>query len=456
MKVARKPKAESADAMLASACNNRRELDLRIDRRGTMPELHRPKILYITHRVPYPPDKGDRIRNYHILTWLARRASVHLACLADESVDDGKLKTLESLVDRVGVIPHRSWLRWARAVRSLAAGRTVTEGVFSSPALRDLLRAWARETRYDATLASASGVAPYLRLKELEGVPAVVDFVDVDSQKWFDYAQSCRGPRAWLYRLEGQRLRRLEQQATTWARGTVLVSEAETNLFRQTCNAPNVYTVTNGVDLQKFAPGAESAESPETSQTCVFVGALDYRPNIDGVCWFCREVWPEIYRRRPGARLLLVGRQPVPAVRRLTAIAGVEVVGQVPDVRPYISGAGLILVPLRLARGVQNKVLEALAMGKATVASPQSLVGLQARGTVPVLTASTSTEWVESVLRLMDDPALRRRLGSDGRRYVEASHCWDRSLEPLGPILGLPTRPDVAAAASPETSGLDR
>jgi sugar transferase (PEP-CTERM/EpsH1 system associated) len=419
-----------------------------------MPEPHRrPKILYITHRVPYPPDKGDRIRNYHILTWLARRASVHLACLADESVDDGKIKTLESLVDRVGIVPHCSKLRWARAAWTLATGRTVTEGVFSSPALRDLLRAWARETRYDATLASASGVAPYLRLKELEGVPAVVDFVDVDSQKWFDYAQACRGPRTWLYRVEGRRLRRLERDATTWARGTVLVSEAETNLFRQSCDAPNIYTVTNGVDLETFAPDGETVE---TDGTCVFVGALDYRPNIDGVCWFCRDVWPEIYRRRPGARLLLVGRQPVPAVRRLTAVAGVELVGQVPDVRPYLSRAGLILVPLRLARGVQNKVLEALAMGKATVASPQSLVGLQARGTVPVLTASTPTEWVDSVIRLMDDPALRRKLGCDGRRYVEESHCWDRSLEPLGSILGLHAQPDYAARTVPETLARER
>ena len=313
-------------------------------------------------------------------------------------------------------------------------GRTVTEGAFSSPALRNLLRGWAKETRYHATLASASGMASYLRLEEFDGVPAVVDFVDVDSQKWFDYAQSCRGPRAWLYREEGRRLRRLEHDATTWARGTILVSEAETNLFRRSCNAPNVYTVTNGVDLEKFTP---DDQTEETDQTCVFVGALDYRPNVDGVCWFCRDVWPEIYRRRPGARLLLVGRQPVPAVRRLSSVPGVELIGQVPDVRPYLSAAGLILVPLRLARGVQNKVLEALAMGKATIASPQSLVGLQARGTVPVLTASTPTEWIESVIRLMDDPTLRHRLGSDGRRYVEESHCWIRSLEPLGPILGL-------------------
>ena len=188
----------------------------------------------------------------------------------------------------------------------------------------------------------------------------------------------------------------------------------------------------------------------------MFVGALDYRPNIDGVCWFCRHVWPEILRRHPAARLLLVGR---------TARPGGAPAGQGPGRRAGRAGprraalpgaATVVVVPLRLARGIQNKVLEALAMGKATVASPQSLAGLQARGSVPVLTASTPDEWVESVTRLLDDPAERRRLGRDGRRYVEEFHHWDRSLEPLGPILGLPAQPDYAVVADPAQNGRAR
>jgi len=411
----------------------------------------RPKVLYLAHRVPYPPDKGDRIRNYHLLTWLARRASVHLACLADEDVDDRAVGTLETLADRVAVVRQRAGARWARAAGSFARGLTVTEGAFHSPKLCNLIRRWVGGSRYHVVLASASSLVPYLRLKELKGVPAVVDLVDVDSQKWLDYARACRGPRAWLYRVEGQRLRRLEQDTTTWARGTLLVSEAETNLFRQTCDAPNVYTVPNGVDLTYFRPVEPAVE---TGQTCVFVGALDYRPNVDGACWFCRHAWPEILRRRPTARLLLVGRRPVPEVRRLANIPGVELVGQVPDVRPHLDRASVVVVPLRLARGIQNKVLEAMAMGKATVASPQSLAGLRARGSVPALTASTPEEWVESVTRLMDDPAERRRLGRDGRRYVEEFHDWDRSLEPLGPILGLPGE-TVRAVADRQTLELN-
>lgn len=393
----------------------------------------RPRILYLTHRFPYPPDKGDRIRNYHILAWLARRATVDLACL-DDGLDAATDGVLRELADRVAVVRLRRSSRWARAAWALATGRTVSEGAFASSELTRLLRGWASDNRYDAVLASASSLVPYLRLPEFAGIPTVVDFVDVDSQKWLDYASASSGPRAWLYRTEGKRLHRVEREATKWARGVLLVSEAESNLLRHACDAPNVHTVPNGVDLEHFRSGGEAVES---ARTCVFVGALDYRPNVDGVCWFCREVWPEIHRLRPGASLLLVGRQPVPSVRRLAAVPGVEVVGQVPDVRPYLERAGVVVVPLRLARGVQNKVLEAMAMSKATVASPQSLAGLQPRDDLPVLPASSPAEWFESVTRLMDDPDLRHRLGEEGRRYVEESRCWDRCLEPLESILGL-------------------
>jgi sugar transferase (PEP-CTERM/EpsH1 system associated) len=416
-----------------------------------MHDTSRPKVLYLVHRFPYPPDKGDRIRNYHLLSWLARRASVDLACLADEDFDEHSVEALEKLADRVAVVRQRAGARWAGALGSFALGRTISEGAFHSRELRDVVRRWARDSRYHVVVASASSLVPYLRIKELDDVPAVVDLVDVDSQKWLDYSRACRGPRAWLYRVEGQRLRRLEQGTTTWARGTLLVSEAETNLLRQACQAPNVHTIPNGVDMKYFRPRVEKEEAGET---CVFVGALDYRPNIDGACWFCGQAWPEIRRRHPDARLLLVGRRPVPEVLRLADVPGVDVIGQVPDVRPYLERAAVVVVPLRLARGIQNKVLEALAMGKATVASPQSLAGLRARGSVPVLTASTSEEWAECVSRLLGDPAQRRRLGADGRGYVEEFHHWDRSLEPLGPILGLPERTDHDNASDPEALGL--
>jgi glycosyltransferase involved in cell wall biosynthesis len=159
---------------------------------------------------------------------------------------------------------------------------------------------------------------------------------------------------------------------------------------------------------------------------------------VDGICRFCREVWPEVRRRHSDAEICLVGRRPAPEVRRLAGLPGVTLVGQVPDVRPHLDGAAVAVVPLRIARGVQNKVLEAMAMGKATVASPQAMAGLRAEPGVHAMAASSPSEWAEAVVRLLGDESLRRSLGGAGRRYVEAHHNWDRCLGPFAPLIGLP------------------
>ncbi len=279
----------------------------------------------------------------------------------------------------------------------------------------------------------------------------MVDLIDVDSQKWFDYAAADRGLRALLYRTEGRRLRALEQTLPSWARAATVVSAPEVDLFQQFCSWDGIRAVTNGVDLDYFRPapphpqplspkGRGEQDNP-AENGCVFVGALDYRPNVDAACWFAKEVWPLIRRRYPGACLRLVGRQPVPEVLRLAQVPGIEVVGQVPDVRPYVAGAAVAVVPLRIARGVQNKVLEAMALGKPVVASPQALTALRDKLDLPALTAAEPQEWVDHVAQLFDNPTLRQELGTAGRRYVEANHDWERCLEPFADLLGL--KPDA-------------
>jgi sugar transferase (PEP-CTERM/EpsH1 system associated) len=387
-------------------------------------------LLHLTHRLPYPPDKGDRIRTYHTLRYLASRARVHLAALADEPPSPGAVEVLEKMCARVAVVPHSGLKRWLRALGSLVCGRSITEGVFHSPGLARLLESWCGEVRFDGVLVSSSALVPYLRRGALGGVPAVVDLVDVDSQKWFDYAQASRIPKRWLYRLEGRRLRKLERSLPGWARGVVLTTPAEVALYEQFAGAGTARVMANGVDLDYFRPAPQSREV-----SCVFVGALDYRPNVDGVVWFCEAVWPKILQRRAEAKLYIVGRQPVPALQKLGAVAGVEVVGTVPDVRPWVERAAVAVVPLRIARGVQNKVLEALAMTRAVVASPVCLGGLQ---TVPgkhLLAATTPEEWTATLLALFDDEEQRQRLGAAGRAFVEEHHCWDRCLTPLGELL---------------------
>jgi sugar transferase (PEP-CTERM/EpsH1 system associated) len=393
-------------------------------------------LLYVTHRVPYPPDKGDRIRNYHLLRHLSRFSGVHLATLSDEPVSGETIEALEQLCERVAIVPARRWSRPVRAALSVLSGRTASEGVFDSPQLRSILARWSRQTRFRAALASASSVAQYLRIPSLRAVPAVVDLVDVDSQKWIDYAAAARGPQAWFYRFEGRRVRRLERSLPTWARAVTLVSEDEATLYRGIGPArPGIVSaVTNGVDLDYFCPVDDAGVPAE----CVFVGALDYRPNVEGIRWFCRSVWPGIVRVRPGVRLSIVGRNPTVDVLRLATIPGVDVVGSVPDVRPHLAGAAIVIVPLQLARGVQNKVLEAMAMGKPVLASRQAIDGLRVESGAHLLTASTPVEWERSLIRLLGDRAARRAIGAAGRAFVEENHRWERCLGPFTALLGLP------------------
>lgn len=396
-------------------------------------------VLYLVHRVPFPPNKGERIRALHVLKYLSRRSRVHLACLADESVDGATRTALGELCERLAIVPLPPRGRWLRALASLAAGCTATEGAFDSPSLRTTLRRWAGETRFHAAVASASSMVPYLRMDILRDVPAVIDLVDVDSQKWLDYAAAGSGPKSWLHRIEGQRLRRLEHSLPDWARAVTLVSEEEADLFRRIRASNAVHVMTVGIDTEYLHPQPGGEESG-----CVFIGSLDYPPNIDGITWFCREVWPAIRSRCPQATVSLVGRRPTPQVRRLDDLPGVELVGPVSDVRPYLRRAAVAIAPLRIARGVQCKVLEAFAMGKAVVASPQALMGLRIVPGVQAMAARSHDEWINAVSTLLGDRGLRMRLGEASRRHVETHHRWDLCQEPIGILLGL-----TAGASTP-------
>lgn len=393
---------------------------------------NRPDILVVAHRVPYPPDKGDRIRVFHLLKYLSGFASLHLACLADEPVADGALGVLNGICKRVAVVPLGPG-RWLRGIGSLVRGRSISEGAFSSPQLKHVLRIWAATTRFRAAIASSSAVAPYLWTGKLVKVPAVVDLIDVDSQKWFDYATASSFPRSWLYRVEGRRLRSAEQGIASWAEAVTLVSESEADLLRRHVPQGRIHAAGNGVDLDFFEPEI----SPQAGEGCIFTGAMDYRPNVDAVSWFAKEVWPTVRAANPTATFRVVGRSPTKAVQRLAAVAGIEVTGAVADVRPYLRSAAVAIAPLRIARGVQNKVLEALAMAKPVVATPAALAGF--RNDVPAIRADSPVEWIDRINHLLENSDERRVVGGMGREFAERLHDWNRCLEPFRELLGLST-----------------
>lgn len=386
------------------------------------------RILYLAHRLPYPPNRGDRIRSYHTLKYLAQHGAIDLACFSDEPINAEALREMQELSGRFAVVDNRSFTRWIRAAWSVLKGRTITEGVYNSNRFRETIRQWCESERYDVVMVFCSSMAQYAQIPELSDTPVIVDLVDVDSQKWLDYSKVNRGWRHWLYRMEGQRLRRWEVSLTKTASHVTLVSEAEADLFRKV--APNQYThsVSNGVDLDYFS--SVKNNTPIVKGQSVFVGVLDYQPNVDGLEWFCSRIWPAVRDEIPDATFSIVGRNPVPRVLRLSEVSGVQVVGEVSDIRPSVFSSQIVVAPLRIARGIQNKVLEALAMSKPVIATPEAMEGLNLEPDRHVIVPLSEADWVESMIRLYRQPLVCEGLGNAGREFVERNHSWESCLNP--------------------------
>lgn len=392
------------------------------------------RVLLLTHRVPYPPNRGDRIRSFHLLKFLASRSEVSLACPSEEPVADSTRKVLSSLCNQVAICPT-SWIgRGRRAAWSLAGGRSATEGYFWHPRLASTVRQWAGLAKFDAIVCYCSGMFRYVQLPEFAQTPVLVDLVDVDSQKWIECARRASVAKQWLYELESARVWKLESEIAERAATVTLVSEEERELFRRIGNSSSVHVVGNGVDLDFFS---RQPEMPAIApRTCCFVGVLNYPPNVDGLRWFVEQVWPGVQAEIPGARFSIVGKSPEQQVERLASAPGVELHANVPDVRPYLAQSAVVVAPMQFARGVQNKVLEAMAMEKAVVATPQSLEGLRAKPGEEVIAATNVDEWRAAIVSLMSDLPRAERLGRQARAYVESNHRWEECLGPLADYLG--------------------
>ena len=382
------------------------------------------RLLFITHRVPYPPDKGERVRAFHEIAALAEHFSVTLATLAHSDGDVAAASELGRWCEKVLTGLAGGRLGLVRGAFSAAAGRSATEGFFRN---KRLLRALAEECGrkpFDLVFGYSSSTLPYVL-----AVPAkarVMDLVDVDSAKWASYAQAARGPKRWLYAREARGVRALERMAVERCDAVLLVSAAETQALGEA--GRRVTPVGNGVDTEYFASQPAPADGPPG---LVFTGTMDYRPNIEGVSWFVREVWPGLRAEVPDATFTIVGRDPAAEVRRLTEVPGVTVTGTVPDVRPYLAAAAVAVCPLHIARGIQNKILEAMAMDRAVVASPGALEGLEIAAGTEALQADSPEEWVRCILGLLRDEPRRRAMERAARTRVVADYSWPGRMAPL-------------------------
>ncbi|MFY9513328.1 MAG: TIGR03087 family PEP-CTERM/XrtA system glycosyltransferase [Rubrivivax sp.] len=410
------------------------------------------KLLYLVHRMPYPPNKGDKVRSYHLLQHLAARHEVHLGTFIDDPDDEQHLPTLRALCADVHAVRLQPRQAKLASLAGLATGQALTLHYYRDASLMRWVERTVATQSPGASIVFSSSMAQYAT-PHLARLPMLVDFVDVDSAKWADYAPQHRWPLSWLYAREGRRLLAYEREVAAQSRCTFFATDKEAELFRSL--APEcrdvVEGMNNGVDANYFAPDAARASPFLPDETpLVFTGAMDYWPNVDAVTWFAAEVLPALRRRWPKLRFHIVGRSPAPAVQ---ALAGEEVVvtGTVPDVRPYLQHAALVVAPLRLARGIQNKVLEAMAMERPVVAAAACVEALTAEAGAEILPAESAEDYQRTVQNLLASPDRAHAIGLAGRRRVVESYSWaahlqrlDRQLARLAPGPVLP-----GAAAQP-------
>jgi sugar transferase (PEP-CTERM/EpsH1 system associated) len=389
-----------------------------------------PDLLFLCHRVPYPPNKGEKIRAWHILAHLARTHRVHLGCLADDPADRIPAEALRRVCGEIGCFAVRPGVQKLRALARLRPGRPLTRDYFHSP---ELAR-WVAETfsrhPIERLYVYSSGMAGYAI--GLRAAIRVLDLVDIDSEKWRDYAPRHGWPMRAIYRREADTLLAFERRAAMAFDRTLFVSEAEARHFAALAPecGERVGWLENGVDLERFSPMRPyPCPYPHDAQNLVFTGTMDYWPNVDAVLWFAETVMPLLRRQRPQLRFHIVGANPGHRLLRLRGAPGIEITGRVPDVRPYLAHADVAVAPLRIARGIQNKVLEAMAMARPVVATPAAFEGVQALPERDLIVCAGAEETARRIVEILE--GRHPQLPAAARRAVERNHDWSSTLRRL-------------------------
>ncbi len=391
-----------------------------------------PHILYLAHRIPYPPDKGDKIRSWKTLEHLARRFRVHLGAFVDHARDFQHEAHLKGVCESVTLVPLDKRVATLRSATGFIRGEPLT-----FPYYRDARMAAgvakARAVGLVAEIAFSSSMAQYLADKS--NAPRIIDLCDADSAKWTEYSRRKGWPMSAVFAREGKRLAAAESAIINWADATFAISEEEADLLGSRDDAAkDVLWFCNGVDIDYFSP--RKCAVGDKRFTAVVVGAMDYWANVDAVMWFVRDIWPAIRASLTDATFAIVGSNPARELRSLDGENGITVTGRVSDVRPYVEGAALVVAPMRIARGVQNKVLEAMAMGKAVVATPAGLEGIDAQIGSEAIAAASQDAFAREVIKLAEDEGAARKIGAAARARILADYQWPQQLAKLDEALG--------------------
>ena len=387
-------------------------------------------LLFLAHRIPFPPNKGDKIRSFHLLRHLSARYEIHLGAFVDDPDDWQYRDALQPYCASIKLLPLHSRRAKLASLTGLLTGEALTLPYYRSRELKRWASELAASGRVTRGVAYSSAMAQFMPATL---VRRVIDMVDVDSDKWTQYAPTQRWPFSWVYAREGRKLAEWEAWVAQDFDATVLVSREEAALLQQ--RAPQarhkISAFENGVDAEYFSPARDypNPYSPDV-QGIVFTGAMDYWPNIDAVIWFAERILPAVRHSVPAAQFTIVGSRPSEAVRALARQPGVVVTGSVPDVRPYLAHAVCAVAPLRIARGVQNKVLEAMAMARPVVASVQAAEGIHAEAGRDFILAEGEAEFARAVVTQLQTAFY----AAHARDFVLARYDWARNLTAVDPL----------------------
>ncbi|MDZ7593129.1 MAG: TIGR03087 family PEP-CTERM/XrtA system glycosyltransferase [Thiobacillus sp.] len=387
-------------------------------------------LLFLAHRIPFPPNKGDKIRSFNLLRHLSTRYAIHLGAFVDDPDDWQYRDALAPYCASIKLLPLHPRRAKLASLVGLLTGEALTLPYYRN---RELAR-WAHDLAASGAvtrgLAFSSAMAQFM--------PAglarrVLDMVDVDSDKWTQYAPTQRWPLSWLYAREGRKLAAWEARVAQDFDATLLVSNAEAALLQQRAPAAQlkIGAFENGVDADYFSPARDYPNPyPPDVQGVVFTGAMDYWPNVDAVSWFAERIFPAVRAAVPGAQFTIVGSHPSDAVLALARQPGVVVTGGVPDVRPWLAHAACAVAPLRIARGVQNKVLEAMAMARPVVASAQAAEGIRAEAGRDFTLARGEAEFARAVVAELQTVSS----AAPARDCILAHYDWARNLGTIDPL----------------------
>ncbi len=389
------------------------------------------KLLFLTHRFPYPANKGDKIRALNILEHLSATHEVFLGCVDGDAEGEAPTSWAKERGFEVYCGSLGRSERLPRTALAALKGQPLSVGYFHHPGLASWVMDVHSRHQPDLIYAFSSAMAQYAEGRAPKS-RFVMDFVDVDSIKWRQYAATRNAPASWIYSMEARRLLAHDRAIAKAADASLFVSVAERALFEALVPeaSAKLHAVSNGVDTGYFTPTGKETNS----QTIAFVGVMDYWPNVEAVSWFAANVFPLVRAAVPEARFQIVGSKPTPAVRALESVSGVEVTGSVPDVRPYLEQARVVVAPLRIARGIQNKVLEGMAMARPIVTTPEALEGIHAKDGAQVLVANTPDTFSAAVIRCLRDDALQA-MGKRAREFVLSEFSWASQLKSLDAIV---------------------